>query len=205
MPTKAILFDADGVTILGDRFSVQYARDFGVPATTLDVFFKTEAFAQCLLGHGDLKEIIEPYLDSWQWKGSVDELLAYWFRAESGVDQQLVAWVRELRARGVRCYLATNNEPYRTQYLREIVGLDKVFDGVYSSGEIGVKKHDPKYFEIVYASLAELGVEKAEVVLFDDLQANIDCAQQFGFGAHFYTTLEDSQAWLTAQETIASL
>ncbi len=199
MQPKAILFDADGVTIIGERFSVQYARDFGVSTETLDPFFRTDAFAQCLLGKGDLKEIIVPYLDAWQWKGSVDELLTYWFRAESGVDAALVDWVRELRASGVRCYLATNNEPYRTQYLREQVGLGGVFDGVLSSGEIGVKKIDPRYFEIAYAPLAAAGIAKHEVVLFDDLQENIDCASQFGFAAHFYTTLEDAKAWLTAQ------
>lgn len=205
MSTKALLFDVDGVVIRGERFSVQYAHDFGVPTTTLDIFFKTEAFAQCLLGKRDLKEIIAPYLDSWQWKGSVDELLAYWFGAESGVDQKLVNWVRELRARGVRCYLATNNEPYRTQYLRERLGLGEVFDGVYSSGEIGVKKNNPAYFEIACAPLSELGIAKSEVVLFDDLQANIDCAQQFGIAAHFYTTLEDAQTWLTAHDGIVSV
>ncbi|MEK7648062.1 MAG: HAD-IA family hydrolase [Patescibacteria group bacterium] len=200
MKCKAILFDADGVVIRGERFSLQYTRDYGVPTETLDPFFRTAEFAQCLVGKQDLKEIIAPYVSTWEWKGSVDELLEYWFRAESVVDTELIAWIQTLRVQGIRCYLATNNEKYRTQYLRDVVGLGSLMDGVFSSSEIGVKKHDPRYFEAVLTSLAAAGIAKDEVVLFDDLQANIDCAQQFGFAAHFYTTFADAERWLTEQK-----
>jgi putative hydrolase of the HAD superfamily len=79
MSLKAALFDSDGVLMIGGMFSQNLVRDFGLPIEVLTPFFKTE-FKDCLVGKVDLKTCIQKYLEPLGWKGSVDELLDYWFR-----------------------------------------------------------------------------------------------------------------------------
>src|SRR5262245_31957446 len=102
-----IIFDADGVLINGERFSDVLARDFEVDHEKEREFFTTK-FQECLVGKADLKEAVEPYLPTFGWKGTAEELLEYWFKAEHSLNETLMDDVRRLRRRGVRVVLATN-------------------------------------------------------------------------------------------------
>lgn len=85
---KSILFDADGVLINSERFSVHLARDYGIEADKTLPFFQG-AFKACIVGNADLKEVIRPYLKEWGWEKSVDEFLDYWFKVEHKIDEVL--------------------------------------------------------------------------------------------------------------------
>lgn len=57
--------------------------------------------------------------------------------------------LRALRARGSRVWLLSNAQSIFTrQELREL-GLDGLFDGVYLSSDYGVKKPDPRFFQVL--------------------------------------------------------
>jgi len=49
---KAIIFDADGMLVTGERFSTRFARDFNVPMEKIRLFFDNE-FKDCILGKKD--------------------------------------------------------------------------------------------------------------------------------------------------------
>ena len=88
---KIILLDVDGVIVSKETyFSTRYAREFGVPVEKLLLFFETE-FRECNTGKKDMKEVLGKYLADWQWKGSVDELLRYWFEDGSVPDAEVMA------------------------------------------------------------------------------------------------------------------
>jgi len=62
-----------------------------------------------------------------------------------------------------------------------------MFDKVYSSAHIGLKKPAIAFF----AHLVEdLKVSKAEVLFWDDDQRNIDGALEYGIHAEFYDNYE---------------
>lgn len=184
---KAILFDADGMTIIGEMFSIQYCREFNLPYEKMLFFFKND-FQPCLIGKADLKEQIKPYLKKWKWDQSVDEFLEYWFKAEDKVDQRIIEIIRKLHQKGIKCYLTTNQEKYRTQYLRRQMGFDEIFDQVFSSAEIGFKKPQPEYFAHV---LREINLNKNEVQFWDDKEENVQTARDFGFDARLYGSFEE--------------
>lgn len=183
---KAIIFDTDGMTVNSEMFSVQYNKDYGVPMGNLLPFFKNE-FQPCLVGKADLKKEIENYLPTWEWKDSVDRFLSYWFDAENHVDKRIVEAVEKIKKFGIKCYLATNQEKYRTQYLRNKMGFSKIFDEVFSSAEVGYKKPQPEFFEYI---LKEIGLNKDEVQFWDDTEKNIQGAKEFGFDAQLYQNFE---------------
>lgn len=180
---KIVIFDADGVIINGKRFGDILERDYSVDKEKEHEFF-SGIFQDCLIGKADLKQSVAPYLPSFGWKGTVDEFLEYWFTTEYELNQPLIAYIRTLRERGIWCVLATNNEKYRVQYMLEHMGFDGVFDKVYASAHLGLKKPAVEFFAKVVQDMQAL---EDEVVFWDDDQENIAGAQAYGIHAEFYT------------------
>lgn len=187
---KAILFDADGVTIAPDElFAVRYARQNNLDAEAIQSFFKGD-FYDATIGKADLKELLEKHRETWGWQGDVSELMQLWFEGENHPNTELVEITRTLRSQGIRCYLATNQEKYRTAYIRDVM-FPNVFDGIFSSVELGVAKPAEEYYRLVLAELAKEGMQAEEVAYFDDSQTNITVATKLGIKGYLYTRVAD--------------
>ena len=201
---KAVIFDADGVMINSDHFSDVLSRDYQVDKAKEKEFFTT-IFQDCLVGEADLKRSIAPYLPSFGWKGTVDDFLQYWFKTEHKVNEPLVAYIAQLRERGIWCVLATNNERYRTEYMLENMGFDGIFDKVYSSAHLGLKKPAMDFFGRVVQEMQELQssqIQDNEILFWDDDQENIDGARAYGLHAEFY---KDYPTFLKTMQTTYGL
>jgi len=182
---KAILFDGDGVIINKPmQFSQHLVKDLNASMDDILPFFKNE-FQLCLVGKADLKEVVQPYLKKWNWTKSVDELLEYWFNNENYIDGRITSAISEYRSQGVKCYMHSNQEKYRTDYMKEVMGLGKFVEDIYSSAYLGVKKPDPQFWQTVLDKIQPLS--KEEVLVWDDDEENIESAKAFGFKAEFYT------------------
>lgn len=188
---KAILFDADGVVLKKQPyFSLEIARENDVPYEEIEPFYKNE-LRLCQTGKADIKEELAKYLPKWKWQGSADDFLHRWFTTDVHVDAEVLAVVDAARARGIHCFLASDQEKYRGEYIRTTAGLGKHFDGTFFSYEVGHQKSDPHFFHKV---LATLGLAPAEVQYWDDDQKNVDVAKGLGIDARFYTDLNDLKA-----------
>ncbi len=186
MAVKCVLFDADGVLVDSERFSTIYRDKFGVSEDDMLPFFDKE-FRDCLVGKGDLKELVRPLLSKWKWKGTAEEFLDFWLRACNDVDSRMKSAIRRLRNKGFLCCLATNQEKYRAGYMRKDMGFEELFDHVFTSAEIGHKKPDKEFFEHVLKMLKEeYGLEPGDIMFFDDMQEHVDSARKAGIDAHVY-------------------
>ena len=186
---QVIIFDADGVLVHGKRrFSVFLAEEHGIPLEKTLPFFEGP-FQDCLVGKADLKKALLPYLKDWGWKKGVETFLEYWFRLESETDQDLIEYVRELKRGGIKCFLATNNEKYRFEYMLDKMGFSHVFDKTYASAHLGKQKTDLKFFEKVLKDLKD--VSKKEILFVDDDPENIKTAKKFGLQTELFTSLKD--------------
>jgi len=186
---KATIFDADGMVIqAGERFSTRLVREFGISPDPVATFFKNE-FQQCLIGEADLRDELTKRIVVWGWEGSVDDILAYWFSGESTTDNRIIEAIQKLRACGVRCYLGTNQEKYRTEYFKHEMGFATLFDGVFSSAYIGAKKPSQEFFGHILNALQP--INKEEVFFWDDTRENVDVARDFGFQSALYTSYDD--------------
>ncbi len=142
-----------------------------------------------MTGEADLKELLAEHVKIWGWKGSVEELLAYWFKCEHNVSEKLITDIQKLRAKEIKCYLATNQEKYRTDYIINEMGFGNSFDGVFSSAHIGHTKPNKAYFQHIVDKLSPIA--PTEVMYWDDSEKNIAAAKEFGFDARLYTKYED--------------
>ncbi len=185
---KAICFDIDGLIIVGREkyFSYRLSEEKKIPIQEVEAFFIND-FPDCSYGRSDLKEKIAPYLPKWNYEGSVEDLLQYWFESESKIDEEVLKIITDLRAKGIQCYLATRQEKYRMEYLLNKVGLSEYFDGVFCTSDIGFDKSEKAYWDLV---LTRLNILPEEIMFFDDKEKNIEVAKNLGIQAYFYTGID---------------
>lgn len=184
---KVGLFDADGVlTLPEEMFSQIYARTHGMNPQRFSQFFQQQ-FPPALIGEADLKELLELNREVWEYTGDIDVLLEQWFSGENIRNEELLSYIQKLRANGVPCYLATNQEKYRGAYMKEKM-FPGEFDGFFISADLGVKKPDAAFYQKVLERLTRLhaGLQPGDVVFFDDTMDNIDGAKQLGIDAYYY-------------------
>jgi len=190
---KSMLFDADGVVVDAKMFSIQYQKEHDVSNDEMLPFFKGD-FQKCVVGQSDLMDEIEPWLTKWKWDGTAEEFLQYWFTAEHSVDEQVVEIIKELKENGIKCYLATNQEKYRAQYLEKQMGFGTLFDDMFLSSNIGHKKPERAYYEFILNEMKNKhNIEPQEIMFFDDAQENVDVAKELGIDSYFYKDFEEFQ------------
>lgn len=187
---KVILFDCDGPIVKREMY---FSQRLGMPFEVLKEFFEGD-FLLCETGKKDLKIELTKRLKKWGWKKSVEELMDFWFSNEAVADEKMLKSIAEVRQKGIKCFLATNNEKYRTEYLLNAVGLKKHLDGAFSSAYLGYLKPDLKYWESIYKNFLE--IPKEQIVVYDDDEENVKSALEFGFRARFFTTFEDYEKHL---------
>ncbi len=88
-------------------------------------------FRDCLVGRADLKLVIAPFLHEWRWIGSVDSFTRCWFEEEHVIDSNLMDTVDSLRRKEVYRGLATNQERYRLEYMKNVMGFSGSFDATF--------------------------------------------------------------------------
>ena len=182
---KTILFDADGVTLKRqtEYFSERFAREYNVPLVEVVSFFKNE-FRLCQQGKADLKEELSKKLPAWGWQKSTDDFLLYWFTTDTIPNDAVMSEVENFRRQGTKCYLVTDQEKYRAEYLRDTLNFKNRFDGCFFSCELGYSKSEPAFFATV---IIQLNLPPDEIVYWDDDQKNVDAAESLGIDARFYS------------------
>jgi putative hydrolase of the HAD superfamily len=179
-----ILFDADGVLIRGELASSYFEQTYGIPHEKLIAFYRGP-FLDCLLDKRDMYEVLPAYLAEWGYTKSPEAFAQEWFDFEHNVDEELIGYIQDLRARGLQCYVATNQERHRAQYLLEKLGFAKSFDGMFASAQLGSAKPDVAFFEKILARLAI--TDKSSVLFWDDMLTNVTVAEAFGMHAEVYS------------------
>lgn len=94
------------------------------------------------------------------------------------VDRSIVTdFVRDLRGRGVRNAILTNNIREYGDHWRSRLAVDELFDLVVDSCLEGIRKPDPLIYE---RALERLGVEASAAVFLDDFEQNVVAARSLG-------------------------
>src|SRR4051812_34566705 len=96
---KIILFDCDGPIVKHTKyFSQRMLEQKGIQTDVekQKAFFSKE-FLLCETGKADLKEELSMRLDIWNWQGTVEELMDFWFNGEAEVDEAMKDYIIKLR------------------------------------------------------------------------------------------------------------
>jgi putative hydrolase of the HAD superfamily len=122
----------------------------------------------------------------------------FWRTTAPGVHWMVVHKMRELKERGLRIGLLTNNVKEFGDNWRAMFPIDELCEDVVDSSHVGMRKPDRE----IYALTCErLGVAPEETVFVDDNADNIAAAREFGMGVvHF-----DGDPWAVLAELDALL
>ena len=132
-----------------------------------------------LRGEEQLRDALHRVLRTWpQTTTSIEGLIDLWERAV--VDDDALDLVAQVRAQGVGCYLATNQQDHRRAWMRDELGIDEHFDEVFYSAELGAMKPDPDFFTAI---LDRIGLPPAQVGFVDDNVDNVATARALGIQA----------------------
>jgi putative hydrolase of the HAD superfamily len=89
----------------------------------------------------------------------------------------------ELKRRGLRMALLTNNVREWEPRWRTMIPIDEIFELVVDSAFVGCRKPEPRIYEIL---LERLGVEAGGCLFVDDVEVNCEAARELGMAAvHF--------------------
>lgn len=96
--------------------------------------------------------------------------------------------IREVRRDGIRTALLTNNVKEWEARWRSMLPVDELFETVVDSAFVGCRKPDPRIYML---TLERVGLEPDQCIFIDDMQINIDAANELGLhGVHFRETAQ---------------
>jgi len=160
------------------------------------------SFTEVITGRRSLVEALEAFLPSVGYQGSTLDFIDYWLSRDAHVNRQLLSLIGKLHAcKGVRLYLATNQEHLRAFHLWSAVGLRHYFDDIYYAARLGVAKPDAEYFRKVDLLIGPAGAERP--LFFDDSPKVVEAAAAHGWEAVLYSDLVDCarHPWIAEQIT----
>ncbi|MEV0233182.1 HAD family phosphatase [Nonomuraea sp. NPDC050786] len=121
-------------------------------------------------------------------------LLARMFAGFERVDA-MYDMLRDVRKNGVKTCLVSNS--WSNEYPRH--DWDEFFDAVVISGEVGMRKPEPRIF---HHALEQIGLGGEECVFIDDIEANILAARALGIAGIHHS---DANSTIAELETLLRL
>jgi len=114
-----------------------------------------------------------------------------------GAREAMVDRARRLLAAGFRTALVTNNAHEFRDSWRRLVPADELFEVIVDSSEVGMRKPDPRIFELTLERLG--GIPPEQAVFLDDAASNVAAAERLGIRSILVTPdLADALAALDA-------
>jgi epoxide hydrolase-like predicted phosphatase len=108
-----------------------------------------------------------------------------------------IALMTELRDRGLRMAMLTNNvREWEAQWRSMLPEIDAIFELVVDSAFVGLRKPDPKIYELTLERLG--GVPADECIFVDDIDLNCAAARELGMTAVLFETTEQARAEVEA-------
>jgi putative hydrolase of the HAD superfamily len=110
----------------------------------------------------------------------------------------MIDYVAELRRSGLRTALLTNNvREWEPLWRAKLPELDDIFEVVVDSAFVGMRKPEPRIYELTLERLGN-GLRAAECVFVDDLDVNCEAARELGMAAVRFDHAEQAIAELDA-------
>jgi putative hydrolase of the HAD superfamily len=185
MPIEVILFDADGVIQYApEDWSDAFARTLAFEDTdqvqkfTADIFAAETAFLSRTNGFDEaLNDVLRTW-DRIQHRSFVLETML-----SIRLHNEVLEVIQAVRARGIRCFIASNQQTQRANFMSTVLGHASMFDGELYSCNLGGAKPSESFFEL---ALKAVGAEASSTLFIDDRPENVLGAHRVGLHSFVY-------------------
>ena len=110
-------------------------------------------------------------------------------------NERLIDYMRELRDRGYKLAICTNNVREWEARWRAMLPVDEIFDVVVDSAFVGSRKPEPRIYQI---TLERLGAAPERTLFIDDIDVNCEGARQLGMQAIRFRSTDQAIADIEA-------
>lgn len=185
---EAVVFDLDGVITLGEdehgnfKWQKDVEADLGLTAADIARFFTSPAAKQFMVGQADLKQALKEFLPTTNATADVEAFVKYWLSKDMFIDANMVNFSNALRAKGIKTFIATNQERYRTAHFWDHHKMSENFDGMFASYQVGFQKPDAEFFKYVNSRLPVA----TNVLFLDDKAKNAEVSEVVGWQGYFF-------------------
>lgn len=179
-PVFGVLFDMDGVVLdtekLYARFWAEAAHALGYPMTYEQALGMRSL--NNAAGQAKLESYFGPGVSRAQMRDKRVELMDAYV-AEFGVETKpgIHALLDQLKARGIRCAIATSSPLERARKYLDGLGLTEKFDCICSGHDVAHGKPEP---DIYLHAAACLGLQPENCLAIEDSPAGIESAYRAG-------------------------
>ena len=185
MAIDVLLIDADGVIQYApEDWSDAFGRCLGGGDPGLAQKFTADIYAAetaCLCRVDGFDEALHDVLKTWErveQKSLVRQAMLSIRRYHEVQDV-----VSAVRASGIRCYVASNQQAQRAAFMSTELGYASMFDGELYSCKLGAAKPSERYFEL---ALEAVGADARSTLFIDDRPENVAGAQRVGLASFVY-------------------
>jgi putative hydrolase of the HAD superfamily len=187
-----VVWDFDGVlnaNIVDGRFiwARHFERDIGEPLESFSRAIFNEEFERILCGEKDLLDHLAAWVTTTACARTPESILRYWFESDSHLDLEVLEILKSVAAAGRKSIIATNNDPLRTLFIENEMGLGAHVERIFSSGRMGRLKPEPEFFAHIVAAL---GVSPDRLILIDDNLLNLKVAGASGWHTHHFAAFD---------------
>lgn len=113
-------------------------------------------------------------------------------------NEALIDYMGELRGRGLRMAILTNNvREWEELWRAKLPKLDQTFEVVVDSAWVGMRKPDPAIYRLTVERLGN-GLLAEECIFIDDTEANCESARSLGMRAVHFVDTEQAMAEVEA-------
>jgi len=192
-PIQALLFDLGGVLIEIDfeRVFLNWARYSPLAADEIRARFSVDtAYQRHERGEMDGAAYFAHLRRRLLLDATDAEIVAGWNAVFVGRIHQTLGLIGRLRA-SLPCFCFTNTNPtHQAAWSRDYPELGALFEEVFVSSELGMRKPEREAFEAV---VHRMGFPPSGILFFDDLAQNVEGARTLGMQAVLVTGPADIQ------------
>jgi epoxide hydrolase-like predicted phosphatase len=104
-------------------------------------------------------------------------------------NERLIDYMRDLRDRGFKLAICTNNVREWEHRWRAMLPVDEIFDVVVDSAFVGARKPDPEIYRV---TLERLDVPAGAALFVDDIEINCNAARELGIQSVWFRSNEQA-------------
>ena len=184
MSIEAVIFDLGGVVLGSPLHAIaDYERDNDIPLGTINRVVVDTApgggWSRLERGEISMEEFFDAFENDCAEAGhaiSAREMMGR-IGETSGPRRAMLVAIARIREHGLQVAALTNNWKPVSESEAGTPGLEPLFDVFVESSVEGLRKPDPRIYELV---CERLGVEPEAAVFLDDIGRNLKTARQLG-------------------------
>lgn len=198
---RAVLFDLGGVLV---DWNPRYLyREIFADASAMEEFLG----AVCTQAWNEEQDLGRPFAEGVRlltarhphWAAEIRAYDERWHEMLKGPIAESVALLGELRERGAGLYALTNWSAEKFPIARARFAFLEWFSGIVVSGEVRLKKPDPRIFDL---AIRRFRLDPAATLFVDDGAHNVAAAARLGFRAHHFTGAAELRRALVAHRLL---